>query len=324
METSNATKTCPNGSTFEKEKVVLVCYATFAAIAVIFHVAAIFITIKTRAYRNLHHRLTLYLTIGGILRSVAFVLQVLPVDIDVSDTDLVRVREGWTGVCVLGGFMVMYIPLFQTFTVVWTSFIVLAQVINYRRYNQIGLKHEIAGVTIAILAPAFLFTWEPFITNAYGFSGTRCWIVDEDCTSEHDSQFAYVLALNTLPNFLLSLVGLSLIGGAIFVITRKVITGNSERFFGILIKEKLPLALYPTIYMLLIFARLIPTLSGIYTNIVSLAFMAMIQLSSFTLPLSLLLRPSVRRTLCQSTKIDDLEDKPGDENNEEAMYTSYD
>ena len=224
---------------------MLVCYATFAAIAIIFHVTAIFITIKTRAYGLFHHRLTLYLTIGGILRTVAFVLQVLPVDIDVSDTDLVRVRKGWEGVCVLGGFMVMYIPLFQTFTVVWTSAIVLAQIVNHRRYDQIGLKHEIAGVTIAILAPAFLFTWEPFITNAYGFSANRCWIVDDDCTNKHDRQFAYVLALNTLPNLLLSLVGLSLIGGAIFVIIRKVITGDLERFFGIAIKENLPLALYP-------------------------------------------------------------------------------
>ena len=280
---------------------VLVCYAAFAAIAILFQVAAIFITVKTRAYGLFHHRLTLYLTIGGILRTVAFVLQVLPVDIDVSDTDLVRVRKGWEGVCVLGGFMVMYTPSFQTFTVVWTSAIVLAQVVNHRRYDQIGLKHEIAGVTTAILVPAFLFTWEPFITNAYGFSANRCWIVDDDCDNKYDNQFYYILFLNTLPNLLLSVVGLLFIGIAICVLIRKIRIG-SEYFVSIATKEKLPLALYPTVYMLILFARLMFALSDNYKHEAALAFMIMTQLSYCTLPLSLLLRPSVRHTLCRSMK----------------------
>ena len=280
---------------------MLICYAIFAAIAVLFHVTAIFIMVKTRAYVLFHHRLTLYLTIGGILCTVAYTLQVLPVDIGMPETHPVSLRQGWEGVCVLGGFMAQYAPLFQTFTVVWTSCVVLAQVLNPNLYDQIALKHEIAGVTTSILAP-LVFTWVPFITDSYGLSETRCWLIDNNC---HDLLKVYLIVVNIVPNLLLSLLGLSLIGGAIIVLLRKVTIGNLERFFRIAMKENLPLALYPTVHMLILFSRLVTTLSRMkYSlDLVGVAFMIMFQLSSCILPLSLLLRPSVRRTLCRSKKV---------------------
>ena len=295
MENNNVTKNCTY-PTFEEEKVVLACYGTFAAIAVLFHVTAVVTIVRTRAYRHFHHRLTLYMTIGGILRTVAFVLQVLPVDIDVPNTDTVTVRKGWKGVCVLGGFMSHHAAYIQTFTVVWTCVIVFGQVVHFKKAR---LKHEIPGVLIVILAP-FLFSWAPFITNSYGHSGTRCWIVDEDCHNSYDLAFALAMATNVVPNLLLSLMGLTLIGWAIFVLIAKLIGKTFEHYLWIAMKEILPLAIYPTVYMLILLGRIVGLSSGVYSNEVSLSFMALTQLSSCALPLSLLVRPGIRDALCHS------------------------
>ena len=275
---------------------MLVCYATFAAIAVLFHVTAIFIIVRTRACGLFHHRLILYLTIAGILRTVAYTLQVLPVDIDVPDTDPVRVRKGWEGMCVLGGFMIHSASYIQTFTVMWTCAIVFGQVLCFKKT---GLKHEIAGVAIVIIAP-FLFTWEPFITNSYGFSGTRCWIIDTKCNVSYDDAYAIEMATNIVPNLLLSLLGLTLIVWAVVVLTTKLIGKAFEHYLWIAMKEILPLAIYPTVYMLILLWRMIVFASGKYSNEVGLSFMAVVQLSSCALPLSLLVQPKIRHTLCHS------------------------
>ena len=61
---------------------VVSLYAVFAAVAFLFHVTTIVIIVKTKTFKLFLHRLTLYLTIGGVLRTVAYVLQVLAVNID--------------------------------------------------------------------------------------------------------------------------------------------------------------------------------------------------------------------------------------------------
>eukprot|EP00731_Ephydatia_muelleri_P021364 Em0013g1091a len=69
-------------ATVEEEKMVVSLYAVFAAVAFLFHVTTIVIIVKTKTFKLFLHRLTLYLTIGGVLRTVAYVLQVLAVNID--------------------------------------------------------------------------------------------------------------------------------------------------------------------------------------------------------------------------------------------------
>ena len=290
---ANSTTNCPN-KTSQSQETVLVVYCTFSATSALFYGAAILLILKAHAYGIFLYRLGLYLAIGGIFRSVAYVLQVLPVD---PATHPTTVRKGWEGACVLGSFAIQYSSLFETFTAVWTCFFVFGQVFYQNKFKNISWKHESAGVIIVILAP-FIFIWEPFITDSYGLTGTRCWIIDSDCHSSYDLQLVYAMITNVLPNLIPLLVGLALILMAALSLCRKLIGSGYERLLRSAMSELLPLAIYPVCYMLLVLGRLLAFMSGGYTYDTSLSFNALIQMNSFTLPLSLLLRPTLRRALC--------------------------
>eukprot|EP00731_Ephydatia_muelleri_P021341 Em0013g1068a len=245
--------------TVEKEKLILALYAVFSAISIVFYVTAIALIVKSRAYRRLLHRLTLYLAIGGILRSLAFVLQVLPVDVEQADNSTVTVRKGWEGVCVFAGFMIQYTGLIQAFTVLWICLYLFRMVLFQKQSEKIG--HEVIGLVAAYLVP-HLFTWEPFTTKSYGLLETRCWIVDNDCNSDFDLAFVYEMALNVVPNFTVTLIGLMLMAITIAALVRKFILKVLQLHQWAAIKEILPLAIYPTLYMLIFLARMIALVSG--------------------------------------------------------------
>ncbi|KAL5460182.1 hypothetical protein EMCRGX_G033610, partial [Ephydatia muelleri] len=288
----------------EREKTLIICYAVLAAIAFLFHTATIIIVVKTKAYDLFLHRLILYLTIGGILRTIAYILQVLPINIDLPDAHQVTLRKGWEHVCVLGAFMIHYSPFLQTFIVLWMCY-VIRQLVQTKHFKHNSLKGEIIGVTLVILAP-FLFTWEPFITNSYGLSGTRCWIVNTDCHNGYGVLFIYEMTINAVPNLLLTLVGLALLLAAIIALVRRVIARDLGHYFGNALREIVPMGIYPTFYMLILLARMIALTTGKYTSDAGLSFMALNQICSMMLPLSLLVRPKVHRMLF-SKKIEEKE-----------------
>ena len=105
------------------------------------------------------------------------------------------------------------------------------------------------------------------------------------------------MTINVVPNLLLTLVGLSHLLAAIVVLVRIIITRDLGLHFAKALREIVPMGIYPIFYMLILLARMIALTTGKYTNDVGLSFMALTQLCSITLPLSLLLRPKVYRTL---------------------------
>ena len=296
----NATTNC-SFATVERQKTVVIMYAVFAAIAFLFHITTIIIIVRTKAYKLFRHRLTVYLTIGGILRTTAYILQVVAVNIDLPDSHPVTLRKGWERVCVLGAFMIHYSPYLQTFSVLWTCYFVLKETLSPSQ-AEIKLTREIVGVVLVILLP-ILFSWEPFITNSYGFSGTRCWIVNTDCDSRYGLSFIYEMSINVVPNLLLTLVGLALLLAAIIVLVRKIFARDLGRYFGKALRDILPMGIYPMIYVLILLARMIALSTGKYTNDIGLSFMVFTQLSSIALPLSLLIQPRVILALCPKKEI---------------------
>ena len=298
MDTNKTTANCSK-PTAKDEIAVLQLYSIFASISVLVYLTAIGIIVKGRAYRLFLHRLTLYLAIGGILHSLACMLQVLPVEVNPQDGRTVELRKGWGGACVFGGFMIQYAGFVQAFTVSWICCYLFGLVVFQKQWKQ--LKHEIAGVSVIAFAP-FLFTWEPFITDSYGLLGTRCWIKDRDCRDQYDLMFAYAMAVNVVPNFLLLVLDLSLLGGAITFLTRKAFAKVLKSQHWLAVREILPLTIYPVAYMLVVSGRLLALVAGKYTNDVGHAFMALNQLCSLALPVSLLLRSSVRSRLCSRKK----------------------
>ena len=304
MEHNNTTETANcSVAIVGMETTVLELYGIFAAISVLFYLAAIAIIIKARAYRLFLHRLTIYVAVTGILRSIAHVLQILPVDINQPDNHAVALRSGWEGVCVFGGFMVQYASLLQAFAVSWICCYLFGLVVYQKQLKQ--LKHELVGLAIVSLAP-FLFTWEPFITDSYGLLGTRCWIKDNDCHSSYDLAFIYQMTGNLVPNFFLSVLSLALLAIAVLSLSKKAAKKILQPQHWMAIKEILPLLIFPIVYLLVVFGRLLALVSGVYYHNVAQAFMGLSQLCSIALPTSLILRSSVRQNLRQRKKAEKL------------------
>ena len=272
---------------------MFVLFSTFAGIAVFFYVASIIVIVKTRTYRRFVHRLTLYLAFSGILLSLTPILQILPVDLN---QNTIKVRVGLEKLCVFAGFLRQYMVFLHALTVVWICFYIFQLVVRESQLKK--LKYELIGVVTVVLVP-FLFTWEPFITNSYGLRETRCWIIDDDCFDPYDIAFVYTLAINLIPILLLTILGLILICIALVTVTKKTIGRNLQRHHWLAIKEILPLTIFPSVYLAIILGRIVAVFSGKFSYDVADVFMVLEQTSSFAVPLSLLVRVNVRRSLCR-------------------------
>lgn len=152
-------------------------FAASSALATLCYLASVLLIVKTRAYRQFVHRLAL----SGLFRAIAFLFQVIPIDVDQPDTNPVSVRAGWEGACVFGGMIVQYVGFVQSMAILWMClYIFVVVVLRSQKLRQ--RNHEVIGVVLVVLVPV-LFTWEPFVTpsRSYGISGTRCWIKDTTC-----------------------------------------------------------------------------------------------------------------------------------------------
>ena len=285
---------------------MFVLFSTFAGIAIFFYVTSILVIVKTRTYRLFLHRLTLYLAFSGILLSLTLVLQILPVDLN---QNTIKVRVGLENLCVFAGFLRQYMVFLQALTVVWICFYIFQLVVRERQLKK--LKYELIGVVTVVLVP-FLFTWEPFITNSYGLRETRCWIIDDDCFDPYDIAFVYQMAINLIPSFSLTILSLILICFALVSVTKKTIGRNLQRHHWLAIKEILPLTMFPSVYLAIGLGRIVAMVSGKFSYDVADAFLVLEQANSFAVPLSLLVRLSIRERLCRGVpnKVTEMEALP--------------
>lgn len=293
---SNSTEICIITVSMAKDTVTV--FATFSVIATLCYLAAVILIVKTRAYLQFIHRLTLYLCFSGLFRAVAFLFQVIPIDIAQPDTSQVSVRRGWDGACVFGGFIVQYAGFVQTVTTFWICLYIFAVVI-FRSQRLRQRRYEVVGVVAMVLVP-FVFTWEPFITpsESYGISGTRCWIKDISCQENSTNAYIYTITVVVVPHILFTFSGFLLMSLALLALGKRVKQKFLERQHWLAIKDILPLAPYPLLYSLIWFARMIGLSVKNNSSVLGEVTVALIQASSILLPLSLLVRSSVRSKLC--------------------------
>ena len=281
-------------------KRVAAVYSFFAAIAMIMYIVAMLLIARTRAYLQFIHRLTLYLCISGLFRALSLWFEVVPVNIEQPDDGSpVAVRDGWDGVCALSGFLVQYSGLVQTSTVVWTSVYVFVAVQFQKQIRQLPRKHEIAGLVVVTLAP-LLLTWEPFVTDSYGLWGTICWIKDNPCHSNESSlQYTYVYSLwiVAVPHVALTQLSLLLMGVAVLALARRVYKKVQKSHHWQAIRHVAPTSLYPIAYSAIFFGRMVGLAAGYSSTLFGEVIVCLIQLCSITLPLSLIVRSSVRSAL---------------------------
>ena len=284
-------------------KTTIAVFSVFGTIATLFYVAAILLIIKSRAHRQFVHRLSLYLAFGGLLRAATLWLTVAPVNIKLPDNDSVSLRDGWDGLCVFSAVLTQYSVFFQTLIVVWICMYVFVAVVFQKQLQR--LRHEIAGIITVLLVP-LMFTWEPFISNSYGLSGTRCWIKDSTCNSYDRRSLIYRLVVHIVPHLLLTLFGLALLLAAVLSLARKACARTPKLLghqYWLAMKGILPLMLYPLFYSLIYLMSVISLIWGTHSHFLNVtgteAFVAMIQMCSGLLLLSLLLGPRVRENICR-------------------------
>ena len=293
---TNSTRNCPP-YTQGNANTVLTVYSIFAAFAVSFYLAAVVLIAKARICESFVHRLTLYMSIGGLVREVAYMLQVLPLETDTPEDNAVSLRNGWYGACAFGGFFIQYTGLVETCTMLWIPVYVFCAVLFEKQLRE--HKHEIAGVVIVLLVP-LLFSWEPFVTGQYGLTDSICWIKDDDgCPGNYDIAFIYQMTTNLVPHFALTLFGLaSMMVAVAALLWRKEKQRILQLHYSSAIKDILPLMIYPTLYLTFSLARLLVSAAGAFNWKVNLVFAAAFQSCSVALPLSLLVRYQVRYKLC--------------------------
>ena len=273
-------------------------FLAFATAATLVYAATIALIILTKIKRHYTHRLQLYLAAAGLLHAIAIGLEVIPIDSDRPDNTTVSLRDNWGGVCVAIGFFAQYLTIFQTQVIVWISFYAFVLVALQRKLSQ--PKHEATFLLIVLLG-SFLFAWEPFISHSYGQSGPSCWISDGVGRNSSLGPI-FKLTVNVVPIFVMTFGGLVMLLVSSAILLRGSMKRDSplRSKYRMALKELLPLLVYPTVYFVIIFVRIVvdfaynfndPTLNDVI-------FVSLLQTTSVALLLSVFMHGSVCRVIC--------------------------
>ena len=273
-------------------------FLAFATAATLVYAATIALIILTKIKRHYTHRLQLYLAAAGLLHAIAIGLEVIPIDSDRPDNTTVSLRDNWGGVCVAIGFFAQYLTIFQTQVIVWISFYAFVLVALQRKLSQ--PKHEATFLLIVLLG-SFLLAWEPFIHHSYGQSGPSCWISDGVGRNSSLGPI-FKLTVNVVPIFAMTFGGLVMLLVSSAILLRGSMKRDSplRSKYRMALKELLPLLVYPTVYFVIIFVRIIvdfaynfndPTLNDVI-------FVSLLQTTSVALLLSVFMHGSVCRVIC--------------------------
>ena len=286
MNGSNSNSTLTVG---EAKRYVAI-YLTSAIVAILVNAATIILIVATKSYSQFIHRLKMYLAIAGLLYAIAIGLEVLPVNLNQPDTSPVALKERWDLACVWVGAVAQYCGCLNVSVVFWTSMYVFVFVTTTKRLQQSRL--EAKGVLIIMLVP-LLFTWEPFIGNSYGLLGTTCWISGDPSTLGSVMR----LAVGIIPTILATTISLGLLAAAsvrvILVNKASLLTNHLYKTM----REILPLILYPAALCTIFVVRIIIVLSqhpGVSSDSDAI-FVALVQVSSIFLLVSLFLHSDIRR-----------------------------
>ena len=162
-----------------KITVISVCSSSSVAC-----VLAIIFIIASKVYKMFVYRLTLYLVVADLLKTIVSILNILPV---YRNGTVVAVRSGSEEFCSAVGFFLEVVGWMEKLVICWiVLYLVMVLVFRYSA-NAITVKHEACGLAVLLLLP-LLVSWVPFsVKNMYGLSGVICWIkVSENSTCDYD------------------------------------------------------------------------------------------------------------------------------------------
>ena len=275
----------------------IIVFLAFAVAATLVYTATVALIVVTKIYRHYVHRLTLYLAAAGLLHAVAIGLEVIPIDLSRPDNSTVSLRDNWGEACIAIGFVAQYLTILQALVIVWISFYMFVLVAFQKQLNR--PQHEIGCLAVTISAP-FLLTWEPFLHESYGQSGASCWIADGVGRNTSLGPI-FKLTVNIVPIFIMSFGGLVMLLVASVILMRRGLRKDNFLVtqYRKALKEIVPLLVYPTIYFLIIFVRIIIVLASELNDpaLNDVIFVSVLQSCSIALLLSLFMHGSVRHVV---------------------------
>jgi len=250
-----------NGScqnlTVDEAKQMITPQAAVAGIESTACILTILLILALGAYRKYVHRLTLYLAIVNLALSASVGLGILTVDTEKEGNTTVSVKDGWNDVCIALAYIVQFSSSGCTFVMSWVCLYVFVLAVFNVQLNK--HSHELCGVLItAFIFPA-LFSWELFIGQNYGLSAVFCWI-KTSCGSSSNLGVAFLLGFNGFQALmgLLSLLSIFVVA-AMFCRRALNHSTNLQHQHWKVLKEVLPLLIYPTLFSLVSVAGIVQT-----------------------------------------------------------------
>ena len=278
-------------------KWIITAFAVLPVVGFVSYSLTIGMIVRIAAYRTFRHRLMLYLAIAGVMRTIGLWLEVLPVDIEQPDDNPVSVRDGWSDVCTFSGFYSQYTGFVVAFIVIWICLHMFTFVVFQNRLSR--PKQEVFGGLVVLLVP-LLVSWEPFIKDSYGLTGVTCWIKDT-CQDGANYSLVIKLCVNLVPSFFLHVVDVVLILAAIFALIRSSRRGLLKHKHWLAIKEILPLIMFPLVYIVIEFGRIVVDFAGngseFYYALSDVVSVCLFEIATVTVPLSLILQSGFRDQL---------------------------
>ena len=165
---ANYSNCSPYDATYAKVAFASAGSATITLVACCFVISVMFLFKKWKFFSQ---RLILYLTIAGILSSIATILH--RVDVDVQRTPAI------SKFCVFAGFLEQVTSWIFLNATVSITFYLFANVVLRKSTERL----EVLYILFIFFIP-LTFNWIPFIQKAYGQAGAWCWIRADnwDCT----------------------------------------------------------------------------------------------------------------------------------------------
>lgn len=286
-------------------KMVVTACSVVASASIVACLVALVLICVSKSYRYYLNRLILYLTLLSFAHTLVLALEVIPADLGKAENETVSLREGpgWERICTLLGFFDAYFNLARTLSALWVSVYIFMLAIFQVEMKQ--RKHEVVGIVVVLFLSGLL-PWIPFLFDAYGLANVWCWMKYANPNNSSSVNFIGLqLGIDMLPQFVLS-VACACLTLTIVVVFSKGTRAKADadpllRKRWMLVRETLPLLIYPTLLAVALILNAIDsiTLSAVdYDNVIlATVTVCVLQLPQLSLPLSLLLHASVRKKL---------------------------
>ena len=255
----------PNSSCNDFTTVPLIILTSTNGIAFFVCLIAAILVCIMKLYNKPTYRLTLYQILAGQALAAAFLGQIFLI----KHNEFSAEGEGdYDNACVAFAFLLLYTEWVKLALTVWLTIHIFSLAVIFKNLK----RFEPLYVATSLLVPAAIAA-VPFTTKTYGLAGSWCWI--EDWRNDCDSK---ILVVGAIEQFALwygpSMVLLVLSATAMFVMVvvvvcrlhvhRTALEGDAN---WKALKQLLPLAIYPILFLFFIIVPFINRLYGTFHSV---------------------------------------------------------